>query len=752
MSEDPLEQIRAIFREEGKELIGKLEEGLLKLEQAPPEGREAIVREMMRAAHNLKGAAGTLGLMPTSELSHAIEEVLKAHRAAADSGAFDLLHRGIDELRATLDDTAPGDRTTALVTELKTLAKASPGTGAAPVSLAPAAVAPRPTSPMHPSPEASAAAAQALSEQSVAPAPSGGGGPEASHAGGEKPAGGAEGEDWIRISLGRLNELTRDAGEVALRFQGMKLRTHELREYQRQLVVVSKQVAHELGDQSPTAMQLAGLLRGLSVGLDRFEYDALRDTVLGDALHDSVRALRLRPLSSVFRIIPRMARDLGRTLGKNVSVTISGSQLEVEKSVLELLKESLLHLVRNSMDHGLETPAERTAAGKPPVGRIHISARLQGSWLVLECGDDGRGVDSKRVIRSALNAKVITPEEAETLGEERAQDLIFHSGLSTKEVTTEISGRGVGLDAVRTAVEAQRGSVRVVSKLGQGATFVLQLPLLSHRTHVLILRVGSERVALPSAAVWKVLHLQGREGRDVAGQPAVELDGLLIPLISLGAAVWGGSGGHFASDASVILLRSQGRAVGCVVDEFLSDEEVVVRELEAPLATPAILSGVAVRSTGDIVCIINPVELVKSVGVRAPLAAPAEMPVSQARSRKVLVVDDSFTVRALEKSILEMAGYDVVLANDGEEALEVLGRQAVDVVVSDINMPRRNGFELLAAVRQSPRFRQLAFILVTSRSSEEDRRRGLDLGASAYVVKSEFDREVLLDAVARFAG
>lgn len=711
-AEDPLEQVRAIFREEGKDLIQKLQDGLLQLERARGPARAEVVRDMMREAHNLKGAASSIGLKATSDLAHALESALEHHEELAkDASAFDVLNQGVDALLLSLDDRRMHEGGAKALAALRSLVAGPPSEKEAvpgPVPLAPAAE-----------------AVEAEARPGY--------------------------EDSLRIGLPRLTGLMLEAGEVALRLQGAHERTRELRAHGEQLAEVLRSLATSLGPADERTLRVADAQRGLASAVNRFEYQALHDALLGESLHASIRSLRMRPLSSVFRLLPRMARDLGRTLGKEVALTVAGSSIDVEKSVIDLVRDAMVHLIRNAMDHGLEAANERAAAGKPPVGRVHVAARLQGSWLLIEVTDDGRGVDPGRVKQAAVAAKLLSAREAEVLQPEAAQDLIFHAGLSTRGAATEISGRGVGLDAVRTQVERSRGTIRVTSQPGQGTTFVLQVPLVTHRTHVLLLRVGAEKLALPTASVWKV-KLLGRAQRPIAGQQAVELDGVVVPIVQLPPLLWSTEPGRLSEEASLVVLRSQGRAVACAADELLLDEEVMVREIEPPLECPAILSGVAVRNNGELICILNPMEIVKLAGVRAPLAAPEQLPRAPTRARRVLVVDDSFTVRTLEKSILELAGYEVLTSSDGDEALKALAREHVDVVVSDINMPHKDGFELLGAVRLSPRLRALPFILVTSRSSDADRRRGLELGASAYVVKSEFDQEVLVDAVARLAG
>lgn len=709
--EDPaLEQVRAIFREEGRDLINRLEESLLKLEGSNGNQREELVRAMRRDAHNLKGAAGSIGLKATSELAHALEDVLDRHRELiGNKEAFDVLHRAVDALEGTLADRRMPEKGAGALAELRRLMSE--------VDTSPPKV-PETQAPAPPQPGEASAPTQD--------------------------------EDWLRIPLPRVSELMLQAGEASQRLQATRDRTAELRATFRELGAALSTLSRELPAAAdlPALANVVAVQRNLSNALNWFEFEGLRDALMVDSLHSSIRSLRLRPLSSVFRLLPRMARDLSRSLGKEATLTVSGGGIEVERNILDMLRDALVHLVRNAMDHGIENVTERTAAGKPPVGRVHVAAQLHGNNLWVEVSDDGRGIDAWKVRQAAMAAQLLHEAEADLLPESAIHELIFEPGLSTKVRADEISGRGVGLDAVRTQVKRARGSLRLTSTPGVGTTFVIQVPILTHRSHVLLLKLGGDRVALPTSAVWKVLRMSRHARAEVSGQQVVEVEGTVVPIVPLAPLVFSETT-RLPAEATLVVLRTPDRALACAVDELLLDEEVVVREVDPPMETPPVLTGVAVRSNGEVICLLNPAELVKAAGVR--VVAPEETPIPESarHARRVLIVDDSFTVRALEKSILELAGYEVLVASDGEEALGMLSRERVDLVVSDINMPRRDGFELLSAVRSHQTLRQLPFILVTSRGSEVDRRRGLDLGASAYVVKSEFDQETLIDAVAR---
>ncbi|MHB8418125.1 MAG: hybrid sensor histidine kinase/response regulator [Myxococcales bacterium] len=725
---DPLEQVRATFRDEGSDLLQQLETHLLHLEVAGEERRDELVREALRVAHTLKGAASSLEYSGAAGIIHGLETVLqRPDRLARQADAFDAIHGALDALRANLEVIGTSAEAGRVVEALAALA-ASKAMERAEESSKGTRPAAEPANPVRRRQDA----ADVSDESAVAPA------------GRERRAE----QESVRIRLQAVRELMSLSGEVAIRSHGAKERIGELRAQLQRLGVLLESLTPG-GAGSP----LNGVHRGLLLALDRLEFEALHDALQADALHGAVRSLGLRPLSEVFRPLPRLARDLGRALGKELDVTLEGESPGIERSLLDPLRDSLAHLVRNSVDHGLETPQERLRAGKPRSGRLHVAASLQGSVLSVEVSDDGRGIDVEQVKRRAVQAGLVDSAAAARMSEQAAADLVFRPGLSTKDEVSQISGRGVGLDSVRSAIERSGGTVHVASTPGQGTLFTLSLPVLSHRSHSLILRVGGERVAIPSTAVQRVTRVGPQSLANCDGQLSMDAEGIAIPVIELavllGAAA---SPGAIPTHASLVVLRSQERLAAFLVDELLFDEEVLVRDLEPPLQCPRLLAGVAVRQNGELICILNPIELLRAAGHRAVFARDVPAAPAVARARRLLVVDDSFTIRTLQKSLLEMAGYDVLVAADGDQALALLEREEVDGILSDVSMPNRDGFDLLDAVRQSPRLRELPFILVTSRSSDADRMRGLRLGASAYVVKSELERDTLLQIVSNHIG
>jgi two-component system chemotaxis sensor kinase CheA len=472
-------------------------------------------------------------------------------------------------------------------------------------------------------------------------------------------------------------------------------------------------------------------------------------------LQSEVLRVRMLPVSALFDSLPRMVRDLARDLGKEAGVAIRGADTEVDRAVLEQMRGPLTHLVRNALDHGLESPEERVRGGKPRGGTIGITASQRGGALIVEIQDDGAGIDAVRVRAAAVEKGVLTPDAARAMSDREAISLIFGSGLSTAPTVTDVSGRGVGLDVVRESVERLQGSIEVDSRLGEGTTFTLTLPVSVATTQSLLVRSGGQTFAIPLPSVSRILRIAPESVATAQGRSVVAIEGepvMVTPLAGvLGLDREESNGG---GTRPAVLLRSGNRSVALTVDELLGSQDLVVKNLPAPLLRVRGLGGATILGSGDVVVVVNVADLVKSAagtGRNGAKDAPdrsAARPAS-ASSRVVLVADDSVVSRMLQKGILETAGYQVRVAADGMEAWELLQAEPCDLLVSDVNMPRLDGLELTAKLRSDARFRDFPVILVTSLDSAQDHARGVEAGADAYIVKSAFSRDGLLQAVQR---
>jgi two-component system chemotaxis sensor kinase CheA len=472
------------------------------------------------------------------------------------------------------------------------------------------------------------------------------------------------------------------------------------------------------------------------VGLHQHDLERLVEPLL-----DDVRRARMLPFSEACRGFDRLARDLARQAGKEVVLRIEGGGVELDRVVLEELKDPLRHLVRNAIDHGLETPAERRAAGKPEAGELHIGASLQGQRVAVVVRDDGRGVDRAAVAAEAERRGLPAPADDASLAA-----LLFRPGFSTAHVVTEVSGRGVGLDVVRERVEAMHGTVALDTAGGRGAGFTLSVPLTLSGLRALLVRVGRGFFALPSAAVGGLLAVLRSEIALLEGREAVAWKGRHVPLVHLSSylGVPSDSLDAAASLPAVVVVAGE-RAVVCVVDELVAESEITVRSLGPRLRHLSGLAGATLLSDGRVALILSATALLRAASEGKGPVALASSAADGLRPRPhVLLVEDSLTTRSLEKMILEAAGYRVTAAVDGRDALDRVDDLGVDLVVSDVQMPRVDGVELTRALRANPRFATLPVVLVTGLGTDVDRQRGLEAGANAYLVKSAFDQAELL--------
>lgn len=460
----------------------------------------------------------------------------------------------------------------------------------------------------------------------------------------------------------------------------------------------------------------------------------------GETLADSVRRARMLPFGSACESLPRLVRDVSTATGRPARLTIAGADIEADRPVLDALKDSLLHLVRNAIDHGVDDAATRERLGKPAQATISVRAALHGERLTVTVSDDGRGLDIAAIRRKLAERGLVVPEADADVAR-----MLFQAGFSTMDVATTISGRGVGLDAVEAAMSRVRGTVAVSWVAGQGTTFTLQCPLTLAAIRAVLVRSGSQVLALPTSNVEQLLRIRRTDVRRAEGREVILTGAEPIPLVSLAVILGPPFVPGAMSDIFPALVVSAGDwRVAFLVDAVETEQELVVRPILRGKSSMPHVSGGALQGSGELVLVLNPVSLVQqAVGGRfGALAAPA-----QAKRLRVLVVDDSMTTRALEQSVLEAAGFEVTTAVDGADAWRQLLESGTDLLVSDIEMPNMDGLALTRAVRTSERFTNLPVVLVTSLDTPEARERGLAAGADAYVGKASEGQAGLLATV-----
>lgn len=696
-AEDSLQQrLRALFAEELGEGLQLLSQGLLDLEEQAGHATGAdLVQEMFRTAHSLKGAAHAAAVPEAVSACDRLESAFAAVRDGEQVPDAALVTRLLSEV----------DALTAVAAVLAGV------------------TAPTPT------PSGGGEATAPLPYRSAeAPLPE------------DPPTSTAQAAAPLRLAAGKVDDVLRRAGEGLT----SSVRLHELVE---QAARAADQVdaARMLLRSSPPG----ALPRRLGPVLD----DAGRATAalartLEDtdrALHhssrglaDAVQRLRTQSFADACSGLDRVVRDVATASGKLARLTLTGEGAEVDRSVVTALRDPLLHLVRNAVDHGLEAPDVRTAAGKSPTGTVSVEATLSGSVLQVTVRDDGAGIDTARLRRAAGARGISVPAED--------AELAFVPGLSSRDEVTAVSGRGIGLDAARARLEQIGGSLVVSSRLGAGTQVQLTTPVTLAVLRVLLVRAGSQLLALPTPSVARVVQVDREALREVAGSVLVDLGDRSLRAVDLAGAV--GFPADRASGAETDQLGvvvPQGGDVVLVTDGLLDELEVAVQPVPTRLAGAPGVLGVAMTQGGLPTFVVNPV----AVARRAPALQLPAAPAPERATPRILLAEDTVTTRALERSILEAAGYSVAVAVDGADAWEQLQRDGADLVVSDVDMPRMSGFELCRRIRGSASLREVPVVLVTSLDTAEDRQRGLEAGADAYVVKGEFQQGTLLDAIGR---
>jgi two-component system chemotaxis sensor kinase CheA len=783
-------QVLAAFQEEQAEHRQAAGELLLELEREPQHPqRQELLDRLFREAHSLKGGARAAGQHEVEQLAHAMEDLFSAVRRGElplTPEVCDPLYTALDAVGVLMQLVAAGQPVSLkpYAPLLAQLAQIVAGRGA----------------PALPTPDPA---------PQVAPPNGNGNGhlpparPSAEPARDEERHGGDALQEvsgtTVRIATSSLDTLLNETGELmtsSLRSQQRVRDTGELielagrwRRIWRQARPVytrlqerapnARPTAHYLDDHRQTPDETGGrdadhstgalvealreangligeLERRLAAHGRQIAEDSSRLSTLADRLYTQVRRARMLPLATIFGQLRLQVRETARAAGKRVALELEDGGAEADRQVLERLREVLMHLVRNALDHGIEPAPAREAAGKSPEGCITLQALVSGDRLTLTLRDDGAGLNLEAIRERALGAGLLGAAELARLNDAELEELIFLPGFSTRQTVSALSGRGVGLDIVRSHVERMHGRVHVRSAPGAGCTFTIVVPLSLTSSHGLLLQAGMACYVLPLDAVQRIVPVRAQDIRNIEGRAALLLNERPLPLVQLAELLddkCAPASRRREVAALALLLGSGERQAACLVDNVIGEQELVMHRLPHPLQQVRFVAGATILADGRVVPLLDAVDLLRAAlgAPRSALAATDEA--APARVPTVLVVDDSLTTRTLEKNILESAGYRVRLATDGAEALELLGQMAesggCDLLLSDVDMPRINGFDLTAQVRADARFQHLPVVLVTSLDTPADRERGIAAGADAYIVKRTFEQQALLETVAR---
>jgi two-component system sensor histidine kinase and response regulator WspE len=487
--------------------------------------------------------------------------------------------------------------------------------------------------------------------------------------------------------------------------------------------------------------------------LDRFDR---RSSNLAQQLYDEALQCRMRPFGDATHAYPRIVRDLARSLGKRVRFSIVGESTQIDRDILDMLDAPLGHLLRNALDHGVEAPEQRLAQGKPAEATLTLEARHSAGKLLISVSDDGTGVDLEAVRAAVVRRQLADAETAARMSDQELLDFLLLPGFSMRAHVTDVSGRGVGLDAVHEMVKAVRGTVRIVTEPGQGTRFVLQLPLTLSVIRSLLVQVGGEAYAFPLAHVRRTLELARGEIDMLEGQQHFAFDGRPVGLVTAHQLLGTDTPDEARANVAVVVIGDERGTYGVAVDRFLGERMLVVQPLDSRLGKVKDIAAGALMENGEAVLIIDVEDLLRSVDKLVRGGQLDKVQRAQgvaARTRKhVLVVEDSLTVRELERKLLEKRGYTVTVAVDGMDGWNALRSTHFDLVVTDIDMPRMDGIELVALIKRDALLKTVPVMIVSYKDRDEDRRRGLDAGADYYLAKGSFHDEALLDAVHDLIG
>ena len=753
------DELLNIFWLEVEDHLKTLNQGLLNVEMIEEDQREDLLREMNRVAHSMKGAARAVGHLAIEGISHCIEEVLEQTLDDVidlTPHIADVLYDGLDLIKENLEGHPVSEE---IYTDIiMQLTQITDGT-----ERSPRIVPLKGNDPVPPPEETPEIEIPAILKTSNTMAV---GSPTMLL----RPA-----EDSLRVSVSKLDQMMANTSELlTARLQGEN-RHRMVRNIQREHIKWQREwrsarsayirLSRRLQD-TPDGMtaELSTLFHFLENNEDYLTranreltrlqqvlaQDNMHLTTLADQLQDDVSSLRMMPFETIVAGFQRLARDIARDIGKKLHLEIRGVSVEIDKTVLDALKDPLMHLLRNAIDHGLEDPATRTRMGKDEIGYVLLSVEQRGNEIIITVRDDGRGLNISRIRNRAVERNVISTQEARVLSDEDIRLLVFNSGLTTSEQVTSLSGRGIGMDVVRTRIESLRGHVEIDSVPNQGTAVTLHVPVSLTRLSVVTLRIGDEQYAVPSNIVERMETFPTDFIFTAEGQEMLNINGRPMPLVSLGGILDSPIVDERGNAIKVLAIKTADRSVAFEVDELFNEIEVVLKPLGQELINAPFVAGAAILGSGDVIIVLDANDLVRrATGTniqtyQRPMVRNQE---TSTRPLRILVVDDSITTRTLEKNILEAVGFEVHVAIDGAEAWQRIPEIEPDVIVSDVEMPKMTGLELAKLVKSSPQTRDIPFILLTSLGKPEQREAGLSAGANAYLVKSRFDQGELLETI-----
>ncbi len=705
------------FIEEARKHIARLSSGLITLEQHPDDSEE--IHTIFRCAHTIKGSANMMNLTEISEFAHMIENDLSKIRdgeVVVSKSHIDLLLKAVDTLGGMVDE-AEADK------------------------------------PVTPPSESMVSALEDFGNEDSTETPA------------EKPKKNEPAppiqethhhieSDMFNIKTEKLDQLIKLVSETYLWNRSLS----ENLKYISSTVEISQQF-DKLQDES-TPEELKSLVGDLHENADQLSSYLLNDITtleqLNMELRDMLFNLRLVPMVTILEKYPRVVRELSGRFSKDIVFSISGEETELDKKIIDMIDESLIQIIRNAIDHGIETPEERLKAGKPAQGSISFRADYDKGMCRIKIVDDGRGIDTQRLVDKAMSKGILSEAEAMRVLKvptpEAIADLIFTPGLSTSTIITDLSGRGVGMDIVyENIIKQLNGSIHVETKSGEGTTFTIRLPLNTAIMNVIVFTIDDCELAIPTHSMKEVLRVDRDEFIQVVDRQAIRLREQIIPLVFLDGLFDTHSNRQLEPKPMVVIVRTGSGQVALPIDDILIQDSFVIHSLPDLVKSTPWVSGCIIRTTSHLTSVINVRHLLE-YSQNQIVVTTTESEETDASSLRILIVDDSVSTRDIEKSILESYGYNVEIAGDGVEAMELIEEYQFDLIISDIEMPRMDGITLTKNLRKTKGYQHKPIILVSSRDSQEDKMRGAQAGADAYIVKSSFDQENLIQTIKTLVG
>jgi two-component system, chemotaxis family, sensor kinase CheA len=780
-----LKELLSMFKIEAEEHIKGISSNLLELEKIADPGRQTSVIEIIyREAHSLKGAARAVNLNQVETLCQSMESVFSAVKRRAlslSSEHYDILHEAVDKVAVLID--APDTDISEILQKLGRLEESKDKQARETAqSLPEEAAQPASTSREQAREPGRDQGVESRPEPAQAAAPR----PPVPDTGAHLPGAPDKDKsfvsDTIRIATSKLDSLLLQAEELmasklyAFQFSAdqrellgtvdqwrkeWEKREQELKAFRRDIERLEKSsegdseswfsILDFLNYNSGQVKQLESRLQTLS---KLSETNARTLGGLVDNLLLDMKQVLTLPFSTLLKILPKVVRDLSRDQNKDVELIVKGSTIEIDRRILEEMKDPFIHLLRNCIDHGIEKPAERSLQHKPSGGYISIViSQTSGNKVEILVSDDGRGVDPVKVRSAAVRNGLITEEAANQLSDLEARMLIFQSDISTSPIITDISGRGLGLSIVREKVEKLGGTISFDSQIGKGTTFRIQLPVTLATFRGILVELNGLQFVIPTMNIERVMRIQKSGVKTAENRETVVVDGKVVSLVHLADVLELPRRAARAEESptfQAVLLTSGDKRMAFVVNQIMNEQEVLVKSLGRQLVRVRNIAGATILGSNKVVPILNVTDLMKSAVKVSQI--PAKLSISEGTEvgkKNILVAEDSITSRTLLKNILESAGYNVKTSVDGIDALTALRTETFDLVVSDIEMPRMNGFDLVSKIRSDQKTAEVPVILVTALESREDRERGIDVGANAYIVKRSFDQSNLLEVISK---